>query len=144
LALDAGDLQPDVPARLIYDGERFQLVSAIQLPCKAGFSAVNKAYCIADSAAEAATFFAATNLCATQGGRLCTFSEWAYACRSMTGFLATVGSAEWVDHAANYTNGAKLVGAGIDGEVAQPGVGCTYGGLDLPTNPYRYRCCTTR
>lgn len=144
VALAAGDLEPQVPVRVIYDGEHFQLISSVQLHCPEGQSVVTREYCISDSAFAATSYFNAAAQCAVQGTRLCTFSEWAFACRSMPGFLATVQEAEWVDHAANYTNGAKLVGAGIDGEDVASGTGCALGGLDLPTGVHQYRCCSNR
>lgn len=139
-----GALQPGKPARLVYTGTDFQLVSATSLPCPASFTVANKGYCIADQPLPAATFFDAINTCAAQGARLCTISEWSHACRSIPGFFATVTEAEWVDHAANNNTGAKLVGFGIDGSEAGPGSGCEYGGQVVPTTPYRFRCCSNR
>lgn len=144
VVLAAGELEPQVPVRVMYDGEYFQLISSVQLQCPEGLSAVTKEYCISDNAVEATSYFTAAAQCAAQGTRLCTISEWAFACRSMPGFLATVQEAEWVDHAANYTNGAKLVGAGIDGEDVASGTGCAFGGQDVPTSNHKYRCCANR
>lgn len=142
--LAAGDLRPGIPAHLLYDGTYFQLVSSTQLPCRDGYSAVNLAYCIEDSTSSSATFFQAISDCAGRGARLCTISEWSRACTHLPGFLNTVVEAEWVDHAANNTNGAKLVGYGINGEDNVLNFGCDHGGQNQPTVPYRYRCCTNR
>lgn len=142
--IGSGDLRIGMPARMIYDGTRFQLVSATHLPCATGYTVANERYCIADQPLPAATFFDAITTCAEQGARLCTISEWSHACRSIPGFFATVTEAEWVDHAANNNTGAKLVGFGIDGGEGGQGSGCEYGGQVVPTTPYRFRCCSNR
>ena len=144
IALASGDLKPGIPARLIYDGEYFRLLSSTQLECPTGFKAVTHGYCIADQAQPAMNFFQAARNCVTQGARLCTINEWSYACRELPGFLSSVAAAEWVDHAANNGNGAKLVGAGSDGENAVQGSGCNYGGQSPPTAAFGYRCCANR
>jgi hypothetical protein len=82
--------------------------------------------------------------CTTTGARLCTFSEWTHACRVIPGFMNTVPSFEWVDHAANNATDAKRLGFGSDGSSNPDGSGCTYGGTSAPTNTARYRCCTNR
>jgi len=142
--LSFGDLRPQVPARLVFDGDSFQLVSATGLPCTAGFHTINRGYCIAESSFEATSFFNAANTCSDLGARLCTISEWSHACRTVQSFFATVVEAEWVDHAANNNTGAKLVGHGIDGGAGGPGSGCEYGGQDASNNNHRFRCCANR
>jgi len=144
LPLDSADLAPGVPARIVYDGERFQLISSTPLPCPTGFSAANREYCIADQSQDAVPFYSAISACSTSGARLCTISEWMHACSKYQGFLATVITAEWVDHAANNATGAKVLGAGNNGEMDVPGTSCRYGGWSIPENAYRYRCCTNR
>lgn len=140
----SGDIRAGIPARLVYDGVRFQLLSSTQLPCASGYSKANERYCIADQPLPAAAFFDAITTCSAQGARLCTISEWSHACRSIPGFFATVTEAEWVDHAANNNTGAKLVGFGIDGGEGGLGSGCEYGGQVVPTTPNRFRCCSNR
>lgn len=144
LALDAGDLRPGVPARMIFDGDAFQLISATFLGCPSGYVSVSNTYCIADQPGKAATFYDAIAACGAQGGRLCTISEWSHACSSLAWFFGTVTQAEWVDHAANNNTGAKLVGAGIDGGGIGEGSGCEFGGQSPPTNLFPYRCCYNR
>lgn len=142
--LHAGVLRPGIPARVVFTGTYFQLLSTTQLPCGIGSKAANRDYCIEDSSSTADTFFQAIAQCTARGARLCTISEWSHACSRTPGFLGTVIEAEWVDHAANHTTGAKLVGYGIDGENAVLGLGCNFGGQDQPTVPHRFRCCTNR
>lgn len=143
-ALDSADLRPGIPVRLVYDGTYFQLLNRTYLICPSGFSAVNGSYCISDLPLAAHSFFGAVTACAAMNARLCSINEWAFACRSMPGFLGTVITAEWVDDAANNTDGAKLLGAINDGETDVPGTGCTYGGQSSPYNLFRARCCANR
>lgn len=142
--LDSADLVTGVAVRLIFDGARFQLLSSISLSCPQGFHSASREYCIADSSDTATSFFAAATACSAQGARLCTMGEWAHACSRLPGFLGTVSTAEWVDHAANNAATAKVVGAGNNGEIDVPGTGCNYGGWGLPMDPFRFRCCTDR
>lgn len=141
--LMAGDLQPDMPARLIYDGTYFLLISATHIQCPSGYTSPHHDLCIQNEPQAAATFFNAASTCIGQGARLCTLSEWSRACHVLSGFFDTVLEAEWVDHAANYSTGAKLVGVGIDGGEAV-GAGCDFGGQNTPITPARFRCCIDR
>ncbi|MEZ4739555.1 MAG: hypothetical protein R2818_09445 [Flavobacteriales bacterium] len=120
------------------------LSGSTALPCPVGFSPGTRDFCVADSSLAAVTWFEASAYCGAIGARLCTISEWTHACNQYPGFIGTVISAEWVDHAANNTNGAKLVGAGSDGIGGVPGVNCRYGGQSPPENPFRFRCCAHR
>lgn len=145
LPLDSADLQAGMPARLVYDGERFLLLNSAYINCPPGMVAVNRAYCIAPGPApEPADFFTASNACAAAGGRLCTMSEWASACRMMPEFLATVSTMEWVDNAANNVRDAKVVGAGWNGNQPVEGTSCVYGRSRLPETVLPYRCCFSR
>ncbi len=101
LPLDSADLFPGVPARLVYDGNMFILLGSTYLPCRTGFKAVAREFCIEDSSHAAVNFYDAVQTCTQMGARLCTFSEWTHACRSIPDFMGTVPSYEWVDSAAN-------------------------------------------
>lgn len=144
LPLDSADLFPGIPARLVYDGTMFLLLGNSYLPCRTGFRAVAREFCIEDSSRAALTFYSAAQACTQMGARLCTFSEWTHACRSIPDFMGTVPSFEWVDSAANSATDAKRVGQGSDGSTNPESAGCAYGGTSLPTNTARYRCCTNR
>lgn len=145
LPLDSADLQAGMPARLVYDGERFLLLNSAYLNCPPGMVPVTRAFCIAtDPAPEPADFFAASNACASAGGRLCTMSEWASACRMMPAFLPTVSTMEWVDNAANNARDAKVVGAGWNGNQQVEGTACEYGRSRVPETILSYRCCFSR
>ncbi|MCC6541649.1 MAG: hypothetical protein IT225_05470 [Flavobacteriales bacterium] len=142
--LDAGELRTGVPARLVFDGSAFRSITASFLGCPPAYAVVSNTYCITAQPGAAVTFFEAIEACSDQGGRLCTISEWSHACSSLPWFFGTVLQAEWVDHAANNTTGAKLVGVGIDGGGVGEGSGCAFGGQSPPTNPFPYRCCYNR
>jgi len=144
LPLDSADLFPGIPARMVFDGSSFLLLGSTYLPCRSGFSAVAREFCIEDSSRTAVNFYTAAANCTAMGARLCTFSEWTHACRVIPGFMNTVPSFEWVDHAANNATDAKRVGQGSDGSNNPESSGCTYGGTSAPTNTARYRCCTNR
>ena len=144
IPLATGDLFPGVPARLVYVEDQFLLLSGTQIQCPVGYSAVTRGYCIADQPQPSADFFSAISYCIDQDARLCTLSEWSAACQNLTSFFGTVTEAEWVDHAANNTTGAKLVGFGINSGDDVPGSGCEFGGQSPPTAMFRYRCCSDR
>lgn len=145
IPLDSADLFPGSPARFIYDGTRFRLLGSTALPCRTGYQVGGHEYCIADSSMSDLPFYEAIVECSERGARLCSYSEWLHACLSDPGFIGTVLDYEWVDDAANSTNGAKRVGNGGDGLAGTiPGIDCKHGGTTSPNTSHRYRCCTHR
>jgi hypothetical protein len=144
LTLSSGDLAQGAPVRLVFDGQDFLVITAVPLPCPAGYHIGSREYCIEDSSRAAQTFFAANVICRDQSARLCTYSEWISTCRRDPGFLPTVTGFEWVDSAANSANDAKHVGDGEDGAGGPWGISCEHGGTTLPTTLTRFRCCKNR
>jgi hypothetical protein len=143
--LDSADLAVGVPHRFVFDGTSFQLLGSAYRPCPAGYSIGGREYCIADSSQAALPFIDAGSACFNANARLCTWSEWTHACLSKPGFIGSIVDYEWVDHAANNTSNAKRVGRGDDGSAGTDlGIGCIHGNHTLPTNPVRFRCCTSR
>jgi hypothetical protein len=142
--VDSSDLVPGSPARVVFDGTGFRMLGSIRLPCPPGYTSPARDFCIADTSQSAETFFQANMDCRFQRARLCTISEWVTACNMLPGFLPSVTDFEWVDHAANHTSNAKLIGYGSDGVSTVYAFGCRQGLHDLPSNPYRFRCCTSR
>ncbi len=142
--LDSADLPVGMPARLVYDGNSFLLLNTVSRPCRTGMRAAGSIYCISDSALGIGTFFESIAACASRGLRLCSFGEWAAACKNRPGFFGTVTQAEWVDDAANNSGDAKVVGAGSNGQVPLPGTNCGYGNTRSPTLTASYRCCSDR
>jgi len=143
LPLDSADLIPNVPNRFVYDGERFQYMGNILIPCPSGYSIGSSNYCIADSALTLQTFHQAGTICRQQGARLCTFGEWLHACPMFFSSQLT-SDGEWVDSAANSANTAKTVGYGSTGVTTALELGCFAGSNRDPASTARTRCCFTR
>ncbi|MBK9536941.1 MAG: hypothetical protein IPO10_17545 [Flavobacteriales bacterium] len=142
--LDSAVLLPDIPARFVFDGQYFVLISEVTIPCRSGYKAVGVDLCIETQAHDTATFFEAVGFCAAGGARLCRYTEWIAACRADVNFMSTVPNMEWVDSAGNNIGDAKTVGIGFDGQTLIPGAGCGYGST-IPALGYAgYRCCSNR
>ncbi|MBK9418430.1 MAG: hypothetical protein IPN62_14405 [Flavobacteriales bacterium] len=140
LALDSAEMPVGMPARLLFDGQRYHLMTDAGKPCRTGFSIATADHCIADSSMAANNFREASRQCVAMNARLCSLSEWAIGCQRVPGFLATVTALEWVDHATNSQDQGKL--AGVD-RLTQV-IGCTFGDTDAQTALKRFRCCTNR
>ena len=146
LPLDSASLMPGVPAKLVHDGSGFRVISSTLVPCPSGFYAAGREYCIEVESRVDTTFYGSVTICRQNHARLCTMSEWVNACTNRPDFMTTVLNHEWVDSAANNTNGAKRVGYGTDGEVGSvPSFNCIFGGwAAYPTGLARFRCCKSR
>jgi hypothetical protein len=103
--------------------------------CRAGYAKVGD-YCIGSSNRPAVDFYDAASACADDGASLCTWGEWAVACRK--GALPDVrfgaaGSYEWID---DYGAAAYMT-------IADPIVygNCEYLSRAAPSDEYRFRCC---
>ena len=143
--LDTAEVRGGMPARLLYDGNRFVLMGSAYRPCPPGYSPAGRAYCIADSSREALNFFDAINVCASVNARLCSYAEWIAGCMRTPGFLGTIVGPEWVDNASNNTADAKTVGVGGDGQTGTPiATDCDRGSTTPATNLRTYRCCRLR
>ena len=140
LPLDSGDLSPGVPVPLVYDGASFQWVGERAGACPPGFIPLSREVCIQALPNDSSTFWQAVLQCGDMDARLCTFSEWTAGC-SMTGeFFSTVEGYEWVDHAANDQDKAKVLGLNSVTLV----VSCDGGSHRIPSVEVRSRCCKTR
>ena len=143
LPLDSADMHAGVLVRMVYDGTGFQVLGSSYIPCPKGFRIGAREYCIEDSSRTAQPFMASMAFCVDLGARLCSLAEWMHACRSDPGFVGTISSYEWVDHAANNTIDAKRVGLGEDGS-GNVGIGCDHGATAAFTALSRFRCCLSR
>lgn len=142
--VDSADLAPGVPSRMLFDGARFLLLNNLARPCPTGSSPGGALFCISDSSLAEGSYYDGVNACESRGGRLCSYGEWASACRRNPGFLSTVSAYEWVDDAANSSSEAKTVGGGYDGPNIVEGFACEYGFSREPLLIFRYRCCFDR
>jgi hypothetical protein len=140
LPLDSAQLPVGRPARLMFNGTQFQLVSGAARPCPTGYSATTHRLCIEDSSRTGVNFRTAANTCSTAGGRLCSINDWVVACHRLTNFLGSVVELEWVDNASNSQDQAKLVGV----DRTTQAIGCDFGDTDVHTSQHRYRCCFDR
>ena len=115
-------------------------LSQLYPSCPPGYKAVGTTVCIEAIPRDSANWYAAVSTCVGEGKRMCGFTDWFQACLQADNIFSTVASYEWVDHAANSNNYAKLVGIG---EVTQL-PDCRDGSRQIPTVPHPYRCCYDR
>lgn len=125
--------------RLMYNGNNFDLQSEPSSPCPNGFTSVNQKFCIEIDERDSLSFYDANIVCGDMNARLCTWSEWKYACDNNGALLNIIGNYEWIDDAENYTGG--FIGAKVSG-----GTSCTdnLSQNTSTTNIRKYRCCYTR
>lgn len=138
--LDSADLRPGRPVDVVFDGLVFQVTSQLYPSCPPGYKAVGTTVCIEAVPRDSSNWYAAVSTCVGEGKRMCGFTDWFQACLQADNIFSTVASYEWVDHAANSNNYAKLVGIG---EVTQL-PDCRDGSRQIPTVPHPYRCCYDR
>ncbi|HBI01760.1 MAG TPA: hypothetical protein DDY18_09090 [Flavobacterium sp.] len=133
-----GDLTINQTIILTFSGGRFDLIFPIQVNCPNGYIKVNDEYCIRANEYPTNTFFSAINTCYDQNARLCTWSEFHYACqKGISGLNTMTNNWEWVDDSGNEPQGVRVVGNG----------GCNQSNLtySLTTtgvyNTRNFRCC---
>lgn len=143
LPLENGAFAAGASIRAVRTTDRYQVLQNVRTTCPPGYIAYGPGACIAANWRGPATYFAAADSCLMTGARLCTFAEWTSACSLIANFMDQVSQPEWIDHAANSTNYAKVIGVGENG-YSGAGTGCDYGGIRLPTNNARFRCCIER
>jgi hypothetical protein len=139
--LDSFDLFTGQIITALFDGSNFQILNKLHKRCPAGFVDVNKDYCIELVERDSMNWFFATKTCGNLNSRLCTQSEWAFACQnsSILNLVNMIDNMEWVDSAANSANQCKTMGINAVGVS-----GCNSG----HTQPYNYnksfRCCFSK
>ena len=140
-AIDSFDLGAGQMITAIYDGTNFQMLSKIKRRCPAGFADVNKDYCIEMMERDTVNWFNSVKTCGDLNARLCTMSEWAYACQNAAtlNVLGMTDNMEWVDSAANDPDEAKTMGKDILGSF-----GCNQGVTILWSFNKNFRCCYSK
>jgi hypothetical protein len=139
--LDSLDLAPDQLVTVIFDGNSFQVLSRLNRRCPSGFVDVNKDFCIELVERDTMTWFQATKVCGDMNGRLCTQSEWAFACQQtpLLNLVNMTDNLEWIDSAGNSSNQCKAMG------VDQVGYsGCNAGYTQVCTVNKTFRCCYSK
>jgi len=124
---------------LIYNGAFFEIQNEINSPCPDGFIIGNKNYCIEINERDSLDFYSATVVCGDLNSRLCTWSEWKYACSNIPGINDLVGNFEWIDDAGNYTGGyicAKVIGGASCSDNSSQNTNIV--------NKRKFRCCYSR
>lgn len=133
--LVSNDIYANEVLAIIYDGTNFQLVSEHNKSCPAGFSEVNKLFCIENDERAALSFFSATVACYSVNSRLCTWGEWYYACqKSGLGLLNMTNNYEWVDSATNESGYVRTAGS----------ASCVGTGQGIATTTFKFRCCYSK
>ncbi|WKZ66927.1 MAG: hypothetical protein QY325_03145 [Flavobacteriales bacterium] len=133
LPVALGQLEAGTVAEVIQAEGRFTLLSAAERSCPSGFVQVNPSYCIESSPGSAqGTWLWAIGQCASRGGRLCTWGEYASACMLLGNQLSGMFSSwEWIDDTSNHTHGADQAGRTT----------CMSQRTTLVSQPGRARCC---
>lgn len=133
------DLSMGQIAHVVFDGNAFQLVGERNVrkrDCPFGFVEVNSVFCIESIERDTTDFYSAAQICGDNGGRLCTWGEWNWACVDTTLMLNDmVGNTEWTNTTGNGDLLARIVGAFSCYTAATSTV------LGTTRN---YRCCYTR
>ena len=139
--LDSADIVQDLLVSVIYDGANFQVLSGLPRKCPSGFVSVNQDYCIEINDHDTLTFFQAVVTCGDMNARLCSMSEWYFACQDPSlGLNNMLNNYEWVDEAANNVDKAKVMGLDLTGVP-----GCMYGYNYSPGSNYKsFRCCYSK
>lgn len=118
---------------LAFDGTKFIYLNATRGNCPTGYSKVNDQYCIQKTERQG-SFWTAMSNCASEGSKLCSWSEWYYAClnRSALGLTQMTNlNWEWINQSQNEVYQGKAVGRGkCDITIHRDAVTLDY-----------YRCC---
>lgn len=142
IPLDSFDLDKGLLVTAIFDGDMFQVISPLNRKCPDGFASVNKDFCIqVKEVADTVDWFIATKTCGDMGARLCTQSEWVYACQKtqLLNLINIFDNTEWIDTAGNSVNEAKAMGVDFEGNH-----NCRSGQTAPVSNKNTFRCCYSR
>jgi hypothetical protein len=141
LDLDSLDLVAGQPVTAIYDGANFQVLSRLNKKCPNGFVDVNADYCIEIVERDTINWFAAVKSCGDFNARLCTQSEWVFACQksSVLNLLNMTDNMEWIDSAGNSGDNCKTMGMDQFGTP-----GCNSGYSRTFNLNKSFRCCYSK
>ena len=118
---------------IIYDGNFFQILRRKEKECPENFIEVNIGYCISIDELGIGTFHENAIACHNLNARLCTWSEWYYACQNNNLPLQNMtNNYEWIDTGGVINQGAKVAGNGSCS---------TNSAVNSLTNDYSLRCC---
>lgn len=131
--LDSLDLINGKVHVLMKKNNQFILMNPERQACPSGFVQVNTSYCI-EQDERTANFYNAMNYCENRGARICSWSEWVFACQNRTalGLLRMTNNWEWVNTGQNEPTDAKGVGSTTCERTTHQAHTAT---------TIRYRCC---
>lgn len=134
-----GDFEDNQTFSSIYDGTAFQMMSNLGnlKDCPSGFVEINQQYCVSQFREGPGTFKDNYKNCTVKGARLCSWSEWYYACKNNSGLISDmdITGSEWLESGGNNANSAKVIGSGA----------CEgHGFADISNNTFYFRCCYSR
>lgn len=141
-SLDSFDLSKDQIVSAIFDGSFFQILTKLNKRCPSGFVSVNKDFCIEMvERKDTINWFSATKTCGDLNARLCTPSEWSYACQKAAtlNLVGMIDNLEWIDSASNSADQCKAMGMDAFGYF-----GCDAGWTALWTDKKMFRCCYSK
>ncbi|MBK6344072.1 MAG: hypothetical protein IPF41_16250 [Flavobacteriales bacterium] len=112
LRLASGQLEAGTVAEVLLTDGQFILMSASERGCPEGYTPVNGDYCIeTNPPSTTGTWQWAVAKCASRGGSLCTWGEYAAACMMLGSQLGGMhANWEWIDDTSNHTHGADSAG----------------------------------
>jgi hypothetical protein len=115
----------------IFDGTAFIFLNSELPKCPSTFAQPNTSYCI-EKGERPGNFWTAVTTCNSLGYRLCSWSEWYYACQKAgTGMTQITNNWEWINNGQNEPTDGKTVGYGKCYRTTHQA---------LSTN-YFFRCC---
>lgn len=110
-----GVFQPGDMVTCMFDGNNFQVISIDEsFTCPTGFVNVNDRYCIEKNERPLAYFQNAVNACGNRNARLCTWSEWQFACTQdgALGLNNMRTNFEFLNDASDHSEDVALIGNG--------------------------------
>lgn len=136
-ALDSGEITANKTISILFDGNSFQVLSPLNKPCPQGFVSVNENFCIEKNDTDSLSFYQAVVNCGDKNGKLCSWSDWIYACQKTSLGLNNMNdNFEWIDDTGNYT--LSTINAKVAGTPTCRDSGSV--GVSLTTK-YKFRCC---
>lgn len=109
--LDHGAIKPGAVAEALYTGAAWVVLNANHRTCPPGSISTSGPVCMDTAAVPGLRFYQAIEYCATRGGKLCTWDEYAVGCALRQGELTGLFNEwEWIDDSSNHTHTANQAG----------------------------------
>lgn len=134
-SLVANEIVTNQIFKVIYNGTYFMMQNPSNLKCPAGFVNVNDNFCIETVERSSTLYLNAVSTCYSLNGRLCTWGEWYYVCKT-TGTFGALGMTtnyEFLDDTSDHKNTVLVAGRDNCEDF--------YANLITAANVYTFRCC---